>query len=468
MWEITDSIYSVIDEQFTEYTSALEQRIDKGFSQVVAEFREGTHRAYFDSTEWDEIDARLFEWIKNNPENADKINANIRKTGAAAIAFQDRELIGKTFSHFSNDELAEFFSKFDKAMLAAHLSGQIWNVLEIKNQRLSGYLTQYVYSKIPDKKRAGDAAQLLLTQNEIGIMEEINEEIFAVTKSHDKQKLEKLEKLYEKSKWFTYNYLGPEMTRGEFESYAQQLKNTKRINVEKIKEKQTALLDEINADDKHRHLFKVAQDIIFLKGYRKELTYRGCWAAEPLYREIGKRLNLSFKQVTFLKLNEVVAALNGELAKEKCAELCQKRFKLSVTIHTCAGSSETLGVQAEKTLSQLNILIPDISVSELKGQTAFPGKVTGVVKIVNITADIHKVKPGDVLVSNATSPNLLPAMQIAAAFVTDLGGITCHAAIVSREMQKPCIIGTKIATKVFKDGDVVEVDTSKGTVRKIK
>jgi pyruvate,water dikinase len=59
-------------------------------------------------------------------------------------------------------------------------------------------------------------------------------------------------------------------------------------------------------------------------------------------------------------------------------------------------------------------------------------------------------------------------MEKAAAFVTDQGGITSHAAIVAREMKKPCIIGTKIATKVFKDGDIMEVDANKGIIRKIK
>ena len=66
-----------------------------------------------------------------------------------------------------------------------------------------------------------------------------------------------------------------------------------------------------------------------------------------------------------------------------------------------------------------------------------------------------------------TFPNFISAMEKAAAFVTDEGGILCHAAIVAREMKKPCIIGTKIATQVLKDGELVEVDASKGIVRKL-
>ena len=66
-----------------------------------------------------------------------------------------------------------------------------------------------------------------------------------------------------------------------------------------------------------------------------------------------------------------------------------------------------------------------------------------------------------------TEPSYLPIMKKAAAFITNEGGVLCHAAIVARELQKPCIIGTKIATHVFKDGDLVEVDADSGIIKKI-
>lgn len=72
---------------------------------------------------------------------------------------------------------------------------------------------------------------------------------------------------------------------------------------------------------------------------------------------------------------------------------------------------------------------------------------------------------GEILVTGMTRPEYVPLMKKAAAIVTDEGGITCHAAIVSRELKKPCIIGTKIATQVLNDGDLVEVDAERGVVR---
>lgn len=79
-----------------------------------------------------------------------------------------------------------------------------------------------------------------------------------------------------------------------------------------------------------------------------------------------------------------------------------------------------------------------------------------------------KVEPGDFLVSTMTTPDFILPMKRAAGFITDEGGVTCHAAIIGREMNKPSIIGTRIATKVLKDGQKIEVDVENGIVRVIK
>ena len=104
-------------------------------------------------------------------------------------------------------------------------------------------------------------------------------------------------------------------------------------------------------------------------------------------------------------------------------------------------------------------------VKEIRGNIANKGVVRGKVKIVNTTEDMAGFEEGDIIVSINTNPSLMPVLMKCAGIVTDEGGIMCHAAIVSRELNKPCIIGTKIATKVLKDRDIVEVDADKGVVR---
>ena len=96
------------------------------------------------------------------------------------------------------------------------------------------------------------------------------------------------------------------------------------------------------------------------------------------------------------------------------------------------------------------------------------GNVKGNVKILLSPRNIKKMDEGDILVAPMTSPDYIVAMKKAAAIVTDHGGMTSHAAIVSRELKIPCIVNTKMATKTLKDNDLVEVDTSKGIVKILK
>jgi pyruvate,water dikinase len=81
------------------------------------------------------------------------------------------------------------------------------------------------------------------------------------------------------------------------------------------------------------------------------------------------------------------------------------------------------------------------------------------------TYDFHKLEAGDVLVTTMTTPDFIILMQKSGAIVTDIGGLLCHAAIVSRELGKPCVIGTKFATQMLHDGDLVEVDADNGVVK---
>ena len=100
----------------------------------------------------------------------------------------------------------------------------------------------------------------------------------------------------------------------------------------------------------------------------------------------------------------------------------------------------------------------------VKGETASRGVYAGKVKIIKDISELNKIEKGDVMVTKMTTPDMVPAMQKAGAIVTDEGGMTCHAAIVSREMGIPCIVGTEIATKVLHDEQEITVHATRGIV----
>ncbi|MBZ2164772.1 phosphoenolpyruvate synthase [Methanobacterium spitsbergense] len=99
-----------------------------------------------------------------------------------------------------------------------------------------------------------------------------------------------------------------------------------------------------------------------------------------------------------------------------------------------------------------------------KGLGASPGMASGAVKIVRNTDELDKIEKGDILVTVMTTPDMVPAMKRADGIITDEGGVTCHAAIVSRELGIPCVVGTGDGSKILKENSVVTLDGSKGFV----
>ena len=115
------------------------------------------------------------------------------------------------------------------------------------------------------------------------------------------------------------------------------------------------------------------------------------------------------------------------------------------------------GGSAEQQKGSLGVVL-------VEGQGASPGVVSGRVVIVRDVKDTSAVKDGDIMVTKMTNPDMVPAMRRVSAIVTDEGGMTCHAAIVSRELGTPAVVGTKKATKLLRDGQVVTVDGEKGII----
>jgi phosphohistidine swiveling domain-containing protein len=213
-------------------------------------------------------------------------------------------------------------------------------------------------------------------------------------------------------------------------------------------------------------LVNLAQGVIWQKGYRKDMQYHGFYCYENLFKELAKRRKVKdWQTLSFLFPWEAEGYIKSS---RPIIEELERRRKFSVFIVSKDGLSILVDKSAKTFAKKLGSLEDYAVIKELKGQVAYTGNVKGKVKIVQTRADMAKMNRGDILMSQATSPDLLPAMKKAGAIVTNTGGLICHAAITSRELKIPCIVGTAKATLVFKDGDLVEVDANKGIVWKIK
>lgn len=216
-------------------------------------------------------------------------------------------------------------------------------------------------------------------------------------------------------------------------------------------------------------LINTVKQFVYLRTYRTEMMYGSHSLVRPLLNKIADRLDINRRDILYLTFEEIIILLGRKKIdyRSRVKErkngfyIIQYGDYLDFYVGQDMEGVNKLGLFEE----HKNI---DVSTEEIKGQTGWKGKVKGRVRIVKNEKDIKKVGKNDILVAIMTFPNFIPAMEQAAAFVTDEGGVLCHAAIIARELKKPCIIGTKIATKVFKDGDMVEVDAEHGIIKKVK
>jgi len=221
----------------------------------------------------------------------------------------------------------------------------------------------------------------------------------------------------------------------------------------------------INITDSDKFTAYMVEKFSRLMDERKMINFRSEHYLELFVHEISNRTGLSVNNIKFLLPVELMQIFKRY--DNKLVQLRKKCFALSCTdreINYFEGDNAN-------SLSNRFLNVSDINENIIHGQVASIGKTyyfRGTAKIVPTIKDINKINPGDILVTTMTSPDFVIGMKKAGAIITDTGGMLSHAAIVSRELKIPCIVGTEIATKVIHDGDVVELHCGRGIVKIIK
>ena len=204
--------------------------------------------------------------------------------------------------------------------------------------------------------------------------------------------------------------------------------------------------------------------LTFWREHRKKVNMMGCHILHRFLQALQERINIPKEQLEYLNFDEVEPLLAGKISAETFRQRYEQNIMLTIDRE---GYTIATGTEAKRIKDKLEESIHTVAGGQIRGKTANWGKVQGRVKIIIDRKDFETFKEGDILVAGMTRPEHVPLMKKAAAIVTNEGGITCHAAIVSRELGKPCIIGTKVATEVLKNGDLVEVNANHGVVRKL-
>ena len=244
-------------------------------------------------------------------------------------------------------------------------------------------------------------------------------------------------------------------------------KELKRIetNRKKTEKSFNKIIKSLNIKGELKNKSIILSEYVYLRTYRLDIFSLAAYLTRNLLLKIASRFKLTYDELTHLTLWEIQDLLLG---KKLISQIPVKERMKAFAIIQIDGKFDL--ITNKKQLDQLRVdrkTPKQKQVKVIKGNVASKGKAVGPVKIVMHPTQITKIEKGDVLVAPMTSPDFVVGMLKAVAIVTDHGGITCHAAIVSRELGVPCVIATGNATQVLKDGEIVEVDAEKGIIRRV-
>ncbi|MBU2236150.1 hypothetical protein KKA01_03780 [Patescibacteria group bacterium] len=289
----------------------------------------------------------------------------------------------------------------------------------------------------------------------------------------------KVERHVAKWAWVTYGYTGPEYSlTGAYDSLITMLSSDipplKQIQIMKKqsqvkKEQRDGIIKHLKLSDSEMRIIKVAENISYVKIIRTPMMFLSNYVIHKLMKPFLTKEGITMKQAGMMTMREMNHFMDaGEFPN---INILNKRWKCCVLFDSEEGESFLYNSEAKQWVKN-NVEKEEISNDgrELSGQVACADKrdkIRGVVKIVNGPEEMVKFDQEDILVSIATTPDIVPVMKKAKAIISDIGGMTCHAAVVSRELGVPCIVGTKFASRFFKDGEKVEMDMLEGIIKKI-
>ncbi|MFH1890420.1 MAG: PEP-utilizing enzyme [Candidatus Kuenenbacteria bacterium] len=416
----------------------------------------------------------------------------------AELKKEREKILQKGLKYLSGKELLNYYQKF------IALYENFWQMAiypELIGYGTGAYLSKYV-PKFFSESQINDILAVLTSVNDftffqkeevalLKIIKKINISSGQIKKLKNQKAfrawlIKKYPEVHELVKAHTleYNWLLNNYSTGEplkdsyfYDRICEFLRVSKNTSLElrkikkqfkQTKDKRDQIIQNLS-QGKLKFYASICGDAVAWHDDRKSWQLRSQTVLHYFLQEFSKRHKVKFDDLLYLLPEELEKFLQGKIKLPKKKINIRRKLFLA---HIKPTSIKILsGKEVKKVFDQYRRSLVIKDVDEIKGVVASSGKkpkIKGRVKILQTPKDSSKMKKGDILVAELTSPDYIIAIRKAGAIITDAGGLTSHAAVVARELGIICVVNTKIGTRVLKDGDLVEVDANKGTVVKLK
>ena len=319
------------------------------------------------------------------------------------------------------------------------------------------------------EKNANEIFQILTTPIEPNAVQEKELDLLKIAISPKNKQDILIKNHLDKFAWLkNVSYNGDFYNKKDIINEIKEIKNPrKKLNesILKYKQQRKSFNKYFNKlSNKNKILVETLSSSINFRSWRTERFYHNAFKLDNFFKKISKVYKIkNYRDIFYLTPPEILELIKSEKVDKNTINSRKNGYIMVSDKHSTRIYSGDI-INDFKDKINLKENTNNIS-AHLRGQIAFPGIIKGQAKIINSKKEFQKIRNNDIIVTEMTTPDFVSILKKASAIITNEGGITSHAAIIARELSKPCIIGTKIATQVLKDGDYVEVDANKGVVR---
>lgn len=431
----------------------------EAIQDIVITLNHGESKRFIPVNQFETFIEDTFKKIITDPSWVIDANTKCVEQGEKLFKLGKR-ILNEDLLEKKDDELIDLHSQFVALQEAVHFLPYIAARVDLNKQLFTGYLKDLLKNATnEDDDTVMEFFTTCTTPHQLSFGQKERLDLIQLA-TEEKGLLDHIKKW----EWLGYGYNGPVYDVSFFKKRLSDLDNVGESvqmykNWENIISQKQEKIYKSYAVDKHiQKMFEVAQSIVYTKDYKNAAIFFACYIQDIMQKEIARRLHITTLQGNHLTPDELYHALEN-----KNVDLDKVNDRITFSVITKNGiytGNEAHSIFASMEIEQ------NIEDSNLIGVVAFPGNVRGIVKIIKNDEDLQNVKNGDIIVAQTIFPWFLPAIRRAKAVISVSGGITCHAAIVARELEKPTLVGVKNALKQLQDGEEIEFNTTKGIIIK--
>lgn len=450
----------------------MKEKLGFGYTEYIFHYKNNYGELSYLHDDIDNIWQQVKNKLLKDPRYLEKIKKEylaIFNQASEIFIEIDKQILEKV----SDNILITYLQNCGQALTSSVGIAHIIDAIGLKiEDEFKDNLKQVINNQVKNEIEFNHYYSTLTTPSSLSFIAEEENNLRDIAKLSDEQRKIKLARHVNRYFWVQNSYAGAkQLTIIDFTRQLQKINKYKETKTINISVKKKNIINKFQLSQKLQDKIEVIDFTSLWQDQRKAMILKSIGYMGKVLNQLALRSGVKVEYLYYLGIKDVEKLKSISDIKVLVTELKLRKqgswflFEAETKTESVLTGEEYLSLNKKKEAVAARIFEED---NGIHGSIANMGTAIGRVVVCKSINSINKVKTGDILVTSMTRPEFMPALKKVAGIITDEGGITCHAAIISRELNIPAIIGTKIGTKVLKNGMIVAVKANHGYVKILK